>query len=362
MERDDWLQSPDPRRAAAAWHAAIDSQELTASERIALADWLRRSPVHVQEYLQLSAIQEGLRDPQMFAGISLEELRSRIGSNVDSLPSSGTAHQGGGVRRLAPRRKALVAVAASVLVCGVVGWLAWQQGILPWRGARPVSASYATAAGEQRSMLLVDGSIAELNTRSRISVRFGAAERTITLQEGEALFRVARDVRRPFRVYSGGAVVQAIGTSFTVRRDRGSTTVTVVEGRVSVARVSRQGSRPVVPARLEIGAGERVTVTPEEVLSPAPVEHVEAAAALAWQQRRLVFDDWPLESVIAEFNRYNTRQIRLEGPVPGARSISGVFDANDPDSFIFFLQSREGVQVSRDASGDLSVGAARSVR
>jgi len=88
--------------------------------------------------------------------------------------------------------------------------------------------------GEQRSIALADGSIIDLNARSRIRVRLSKDERDVELLQGQALFHVAKDNSRPFVVRSDTTVVRAVGTEFDVYRKKNGTVITVLEGRVVV--------------------------------------------------------------------------------------------------------------------------------
>ena len=54
----------------------------------------------------------------------------------------------------------------------------------------PYTAEYSTVLGERRQVVLPDGSSIELNSRSRIQVRFDKDRRGIELTEGEAMFSV----------------------------------------------------------------------------------------------------------------------------------------------------------------------------
>jgi transmembrane sensor len=348
MSREDWLRSADPRRAAAAWHALMDTGEPAESDRAALADWLQQSPAHVSEFLKIGAVREQLADPQAFAGISPEQLADRREGNVEHLGVAGETPSAKRASRGGPRLTWAIA-ASALLAC--VGWLVWRESL-------PGRDSYATATGEQRSVVLADGSIAELNTRSQLKLHFTPQAREVALVDGEALFRVAKDASRPFRVVSGDTVVQAIGTAFTVRRAGSRTVVTVVEGRVSVTRSPQAPVAGALPPRVEMGAGERIEVGVADSVRPLSVEKVEVDAALAWRERRLILDDLALEAVVAEFNRYNARQIHLQGGSFEVGSITGVFDANDPDSFVSFLERRGDVSVSRDERGDVLLRAA----
>jgi len=131
------------------------------------------------------------------------------------------------------RRGVWAGVATSVLAVLVAGvLLAW------W--ARPVTVT--TSPGQQATTTLPDGSTVALNGASTLTYHRGfdrwpfvdARTRSVELR-GEAYFQVEpRD--RPFRVESENAVVQVLGTAFTVRAlrtgDTPSTDVVLETGRV----------------------------------------------------------------------------------------------------------------------------------
>jgi transmembrane sensor len=70
--------------------------------------------------------------------------------------------------------------------------------------------------------------------------------------------------------------------------------------------------------------------------------------ALSWRQRRLVFRDAPLADVAAEFNRYNRIQIRIEGSAARGKQLTGIFDADRPQSIILFASKDESLSVQPD--------------
>jgi transmembrane sensor len=226
-------------------------------------------------------------------------------------------------------------VASAVIVVGaaVVGW--WMTS----------ADRYVTRLGEQRSVALEDGSIVTLNTSSEIAVSFSAAHRRVRLLGGEALFQVAHDPNRPFDVSAGTATVRAVGTEFNVDRRETRTTVTVVEGRVAVS--SRQAASDPVEHSSLLGATEQVVIDHGKV---GVAEHVASVApVLAWTKRQLVFNRRPIGEVAAEFNRYNHRQIEIRDVSLADEPLTGVFQANDPQSFLTFLTHMQGVHI--DSSG-----------
>ena len=99
----------------------------------------------------------------------------------------------------------------------------------------PDAVRYATKTGEMRTIALADGTTVEMNTASTLAVTFTGQERHVTLDQGEALFRVAKDGARPFLVTVGGRDVRDVGTVFNILRDHARTVVTVESGKVSVS-------------------------------------------------------------------------------------------------------------------------------
>lgn len=303
----------------------------------ALMNWLRRSPEHVGAYLDIAAVWMESSDVSVDADVDLPtqvEL-ARADLNVPELNIERPAQ----LTRVAPtrrfiRQRSLAAIAA-VMIATVGAWFYFLHN------------TYSTAVGEQRSIVLADGSTVELNARSRLRVRFSADERKIELLEGQALFQVTKDPARPFVVLSDDTSIRAVGTQFDVHRKPSGTTVTVVEGRVAVQ------ERTEVPTTVNpfdtpregqvlLGAGERLTVTAK--LDTLPVR-VDASTAIAWTRRELIFDVTPLDEVVAEFNRYNTRLLVLEDAQLGSLKITAIFRSPDPAALVRYLQTQPNVRI-----------------
>jgi transmembrane sensor len=184
----------------------------------------------------------------------------------------------------------------------------------------------------------MDGSTVELNARSKVEVRLTEHRRDVALIEGQALFHVAKDKQRPFIVRAGEAEVRAVGTEFDVYKKRTETVVTVVEGRVETyAEADGAGA-----AAILLSAGEQLTVLPHAVTKPT---RADTAAATAWVQKRLIFEETPLKDVAEEFNRYNRRPLAIDDPTLQTLKISGVYSSIDPASLINFLRSQSSIQV-----------------
>lgn len=331
---------------ATQWLIINRDSALDAAEKRRFDAWLRESPQHVRAYLEMSAIWEDVPSLERQWNPEAPELiaSARGDDNIHPLLDAWVPTKSPSAPIEKPPaplplrswsvggRTGLFALAATVLI-GVIGLTLWYQ-----------SAIYDTGIGEQRSIVLADGSKIELNSRSRIRVRYGDERRDVDLLEGQALFRVAHNAARPFVVHTGNSSIRAVGTAFDVYRKRAGIIVTVVEGKVAL---TGAGDEP--HAAVLLAAGEQLTVPAEDTRKPpasVPPQRANVAVATAWTQGTLVFESSSLTEVAEEFNRYNKRQLLIEDPRLASFLVSGVFSSADPGLLIKFLRAQPELAVT----------------
>ncbi len=415
LENKSFLNSPIYEQAAE-WLIELREGEVDASTCERLDAWFRESPQHIRAYLELSAVWEDGANTDLDRRNTTEELIALARSSSNVVPLKGETLAGGDAHRVPTCKVDLSApnepetltskappatndhsharksrwrpasVAALAIACITGGGLyVYNQRNL----------TFASGIGEQRFVKLVDGSTLELNSGSRVQIRFSHAQRDVDLIEGQALFHVAKDSTRPFIVHSDTTQVRAVGTQFDVYRKSSGTVITVVEGRVAVLsplltqrslnnsvpsethptgdqntfpavkplkRTQHQystaggGSRNIrasatlpEPALLSnatdavfLDAGEQVTVGSQ---APIYATHADTSLAIAWTQHELVFDSTPLSEVAREFNRYNTRKLTIAETSLRDIRITGVFSSADSNSLLKFLRSQPDIAV-----------------
>ena len=326
--------------AANEWLLVMHEDSVSTADEQAFAAWLRESPVHVREYLKAEAVFATLEEIDAAKRIDVEALFAADDDSVIELGAIAKEN-GGHPFAVADRRRRAVwpwAAAASVVLAAVLAF---------WYSTLPRVELYTTGLGEQRRLVLEDGSVIDMNTQSELAVKMSDELRSIDLVEGEALFTVAKDPARPFVVASEHATVRAIGTQFNVHKRNGEVLVTVLEGRVAVERSTspaNSGAVGTIAAEpVELGAGDAA-----EVLPSAPIKRqakVNTERTVAWTERRLIFENEPLSAVVAEFNRYNPRQLVINDVALSQERISAVFDADKPDALVRFLEQNADIVV-----------------
>lgn len=290
---------------AAAWFSRLSEKSVTTDAIREFYAW-RRNAANAKAYAEVEATWEVnkrlTRDPDIQAATA-EALRRRpVGARLRRPGLLGVGPFAIGAT-----------LAAAVLVAIGATWMFGQP------------PSYETRVGEQRLIVLKDGSRVRLNTNSRVIVRFKTNERRVVLARGEAFFEAAHNAARPFIVEADGARVRAIGTKFDVRRDVGAVRVTLLEGTVRVAQAE-------TPRAAVLAPNQELTVTPAGISAPRPTDADETSG---WTSGRLTFHGMALQDAIAEVNRYAIHKIELTGPAALAQQpISGVFDAGDTASFV----------------------------
>jgi len=214
------------------------------------------------------------------------------------------------------------AVAASVLAVAL--GLGLFSGM---KSPGPYTAEFSTALGERRQVALPDGSVIDLNSRSRVQVRYEQDLRHIELSEGEAMFSVEHDTSRPFVVASGSGKITVTGTRFDVRRDPAETRVVVEQGTVKV-----QGRDAADNEFVSLVAGTGTRVDAKGFVTAAYA--VNPAELTAWRSGKLVFNNASLSEVAAEVSRYREKPLRIGNEKVGNLRLTSVFKSDNTDALL----------------------------
>ncbi|HKU16919.1 MAG TPA: FecR domain-containing protein [Steroidobacteraceae bacterium] len=309
---------------AAEWLLRWHCGDLTVAERFAYLQWLKTSPVHIAETLRMCRMYSWLQATNLELFITNEDNFS----NIVALPPRESDRKAARSAHGASLWRARIAAGAFAIALsaaiGLVAKLVWFDHTL------------RTQASELRSMPLSDGSSISAAPYTRLHHDIGARLRRIRLEQGSALFRVAKDPSRPFVVEAGDVIVQATGTQFAVEHGTAQVRVTVSDGSVMVSAaedaVARFESVPLV-------IDEELTISD----SGAPTKaHVNAAQKLGWARGRLEFTQGDTVGyAVARFNGFNRIQVKVDDRT-AARQMRGTFDANDPASFAVTVQEMIG--------------------
>jgi transmembrane sensor len=334
-EESSPVVTPEIAAEAAVWIARLHGPDRSIRMERECLDWQGRSAAH---RLAFERCTEPWQDVPRVTLVDAFTAMASHGASPDKGPETPQATRS--------RRPFALAVIAVLLVGGACVQL--------WRA----SGFYATGVGEQQLVVLDDGTRLSLNTDTRVRVSMDSSRRSVDVENGEALFEVAKDPRRPFVVRAAGSEVVALGTVFSVRVEPrhlsvGDTmSVTLVEGQVTVHSIARRSADGAASAwSLTMNPGDRLRrISPaaggSEASSTVEVDRPRIESVMAWKRNEAMFDDVALADAINELNRYNRTQIVLVGDASLARlRVSGVYRTGDTAGFARDVAALHGLVV-----------------
>jgi len=200
-----------------------------------------------------------------------------------------------------------------------------------------LQADHATGTAELSSLRLDDGTSVRLGPASALRVDFFPDERRVRLLSGEALFDVASDPARPFRVITRDATTTVLGTRFGVVQLADGTSITVARGRVGVAAAASGSSFDLRPGDwVRVGAdgtADKGTGLPDHLLEgPGP---------------RLAVRNRPVAEVVERLRPWFAGRILIADDGVGQKPVTGVFHAADPHAALEAIVGPQGGRVIR---------------
>lgn len=337
----------DIQEQACLWVSRLD-RSLSDEEHVQLNAWLKESKAHKTALLEAASLWDDMS--------VLNELSGLFPRNADASPRS----------QRVLRTRATWSIAAAFLVMTIaVGMIVDRA----WFATAPefvqISDKVQTGIGEQKNVVLADGSTLHLNTNSIVTVNFSEDARNIVLLRGEAHFDVAHDTSRPFSVTAGNNTVTAVGTAFNMQYvDDNAFELVVTDGKVLVkdrfnafqSNSSLFSSKPIAEEGLLMFAGEKATVK-GDVEARKNLTQNDIDDDLAWQQGMIVFKGEPLETVLAEIGRYTPVRFTITEEALRHRRVAGYFKVGDIDGLLSALKNSFNVDFEKvtDSNVQLSI-------
>jgi len=350
------VNSREIEAAADAWLHRKDVGPWDRTAEAAFEHWINESPRHRVAYLRLESAWDraerltALRRPDgevpvkgsLFcaadraagsAGV-LESPECLVGCTErepEDLSVVSVSPVEGSTRRVHVGRRA---IAASIVLIAMAAAFWWTQ---------PRGMTYSTAVGAVELVPIADGSTVTLNTATKVHIALTEKSRSIDLERGEALFEVAKDPHRPFVVLAGHKWIVAVGTKFSVRRDGDDVQVVVTEGTVRI-----EGDRGTSAVHRELAHAGTIARARDGDVVLTPVSLSTAEDSLSWRRGILVFRDTKLQEAVAELNRYNDVQIRIDDEAAGRLSIAGEVRSTNVNTFVRLVERAYHLHADRE--------------
>jgi transmembrane sensor len=295
-------------REASEWIAILTSGDATTDDAARLQAWRRQSPSHEQAFIEAARLWKTM-------GPAL------TGNRRQNMGLSRRLFIGGS------------AIAASAIGAASLGSFI---GITPSYSA--LAADFATARGQQKTVVLTDGSTVEMDGGSILTQSFTPNTRAVTLSDGAAVFHVVADLDRPFLVTAETGTTTTYAASFAVGHGAGEVLVDCLEGQIEVE----------CRGDIRLKSGQSVRYLPSGL---SAMEHDEPENMATWRRGLLVFRDKPLDSVVMDINRHRRGNVVIARSALRQRRVSGVFHLSRPDEIIDQLQATLDLSATRLPAG-----------
>jgi len=312
---------------AAAWHVRLQAEGATEADFVAFEAWVS-NPANRAAYDAVDAVDIALEAE------AASILKALDAPAADVLPFKKPKDAAGVSRRMLIGGAMAAGLAVLVLGPNLL------RPPLQWK-------TYATAAGETRTLKLEDGSTVTMNGASTLKVAFTEKERRVEMADAEAAFDVAKNPDRPFVIGARDNEIRVVGTEFNVFNFDGSTRVSVRRG---IVQVRRTGD----PHAARLVAGQEFAQTGA---APGMIRACDPENAFAWRSGQLVYDDARLTDVVSALNRRFKTPMRLEGGAGDAR-FTGVLTLDSEEAVVRRLEAF--LPISAERVGDQYVLRARA--
>jgi len=199
---------------------------------------------------------------------------------------------------------------AAVMVLASVGF--WIYNL----NSKVIFVVKSTPSNQTDSIALTDGSLIILSENSTLKYpeKFNTREREIYLTQGKAFFKIAKDLKRPFRVRMGESKVSVLGTSFNLNFSPTTIDLDVKTGRVMFSPYLN-GTSSILTA----GQALSYNIQKKEFTTRL------SQNADSWLTHELVFVDTPLEEVCRQLSGYYKTEIKLESTNKNIKRLNATF-------------------------------------
>ncbi len=191
--------------------------------------------------------------------------------------------------------------------------------------------------GSSSKIVLTDGSTVWLNAGSRLLYpsNFTGKTREVVLF-GEAYFKVASNIEKPFIVKTSELEIKALGTEFNVSaypEDKIIQTV-LKSGSVSIKiTVSGKNEQEILLFPNQLASFNKET-------KQSVISNVNTDFYTLWTNGLLCFENQDLNRVIKSLERFYNIKIQFEEPLTGGIKISGKLDLNRAQEEVFEYVSK----------------------
>ncbi len=267
--------------------ARVLSGEASSKDILYLSNWLNENEVHQKEFCELKNYWDAeiSLEHSILPMLSMEKLQQKIEKQ----------------NKVAKRRRIktyiIPLVASIALLLAISGSFILTQ----MKNTESKYYTYLTN-NDKTDLTMEDGTQITLNKNSRLtySDKYGKEMRSVQL-EGEAYFNVTKDSLKPFRITMGNSTITVLGTSFNLKNEikSSSITATLIEGSIYFETPEQ---------KVLLKPGQQLSFNQQS--NSLDIAHVDTEESISWKSELLRYKSIPFTELIQELeDKYQTRII-----------------------------------------------------
>lgn len=320
-----WRRSERIADEAARWVVLIDSELFDAAAAVRFKRWIARSDTHRPAFQLASRAWGELDGLQKLK--AYPDIVALLEAGAGAMPNQGSEASA------RDRRALLLGAGVAVVGFSLVGYVA----------VNPAAAeTFETGVGEQREIILADGTRVLLNASSQLEARIRDDRREARLLAGEALFMIAESGAGVFSIATPSGEIEAAGGEILVKLLPEGVRVALLSDGARASRRTWIGQTSPVAA----GVNSEIVIGREDVAVDASTAEQLARRTL-WREGMLAFDNTPLSEAVADVTRQSGVRFALADPALADLRIGGLVRADDLDAFLELLRNNLAIKAEQ---------------
>lgn len=297
-------------------------------EKEQLLHWLQESESNKKAFIDLRDIWLTSGNTPTQDGEYIQKAFLQFKENIDRAEKKS---------RTARYIRPLLRIAASIAIilgCSVEGYLIGRQHPdIIYMEQDPIVMNQAImGTGSKGSVTLPDGSIAWLNTNSKLTYpeKFSDKYRKVKL-EGEGYFEVKKNKQAPFFVETNQMTANVLGTNFDVKdyADKMNSEATLLTGQIEIHLPDNPKSIPLKP-------NQRISLNKQTGVHE--IKHVNASEYILWINEKLVCNNEKLSVVLHKIKLWYGMGLICQQGTPVDQRLSLTIRKESPDEIFKLLE------------------------
>ncbi|MDH5826287.1 FecR family protein [Sphingobacterium faecium] len=242
-------------------------------------------------------------------------------------------------------------IAIAAIFCLVISYIWWPE------TGQLNNIEVALAKGQQRLIILEDGTKVTLNASSKIVYPTSfkdATNRQVTLI-GEAYFDVAKDPNKPFLIHTPRMQISVLGTAFNVRdyAEESSAETALIHGKVSISQSGVKKQKYILTPKEKfvvsaMSSAHQKSISPSEIISSNNDVAIQkfdisdkdgSAIETEWMLNRMTIIDESLSEIAKKLERIYDVKINISNPSVAKQRYSATFDQEKLTNILKALQT-----------------------